>query len=169
VVSELDLRLATEGDLDRLQFISAQARGRYRAIPALAVVADAPPLTTSRFEPCRVEVVVDRAKSDVVGFAAMRPLDGLLYLDNISVELGASGRGIGVMLLSSVVAYAIRLQVAAVSLTTFKEPIWNGPWFRKYAFQPMPCNMIGVGLREVMERQSHTVDPNIRETLWRLL
>ena len=121
-MSEFDLRLATSDDGSRLQFISAQARGRYRSIPALAHIANSPPLDASRFEPCRVEVVVDRANSEVLGYAAMRPLDGLLYLDNISVALGSSGRGIGNMLLSSVVAYAANLQLPAVSLTTFKEP-----------------------------------------------
>ena len=165
-MNKFDLRLANSDDLDRLQFISAQARERYRSIPALAPVADTPPLTASRFEPCRVEVAVDYANSEVIGYAAVRPLDGLLYLDNISVALGASGRGIGKTLLSSVIAYAANLQVHAVSLTTFKGPIWNGPWFRKHGFQSMPFSQIGIGLQGVMERQWQTLDSESRETLW---
>ncbi|CAM3960227.1 GNAT family N-acetyltransferase [Paracidovorax anthurii] len=160
------LRLSNMDDIERLSLISARARGRYSAVPPLAHIAYAPPLSADRFKACRVEVAVDGASQAVVGFAAMRPLDGLLYLDNISVEPGASGRGIGKVLLSSVMEHATALEAPAVTLTTFKVPIWNGPWFRKHGFRPMPSDRIGAGLRAVMERQWQTLDPAARETLW---
>jgi N-acetylglutamate synthase-like GNAT family acetyltransferase len=168
-VRDFDLRPARTDDLARLQFISAQARQRYRLIPELAHIADAPPLAASRFESCRVEVAEERGELQVIGFAAVRLLDGLLYLDNISIAADASGRGMGAALLASAVMHAATLKMPAVSLTTFKNPIWNGPWFRKHGFQPMPASQIGVGLRAVMERQWQTLRPDSRETLWRPL
>lgn len=157
-----------DGDrLARLRFISAQARERYRTVPGLAGVADSPPLTEARFAACRVQVAVDDASGEIVGFAAMRLLDGLLFLDNISVESGASGRGIGTALLDRVRAWAARLNAPAITLTTFREPAWNGPWFRRHGFRPMPPDRIGPGLRAVMDRQGRTFDPAARETLWR--
>ncbi|MCF4129539.1 GNAT family N-acetyltransferase [Methylobacterium sp. SyP6R] len=158
-----------DGDarLARLRLISAQARERYRSIPALAGVADAPPLTEARFAACRVQIAVDDASGEIVGFAATRLLDGLLYLDNISVEADASGRGIGTALLDDVRARAVRVNAPAVTLTTFREPAWNGPWFRRHGFRPMPPERIGPGLRAVTDRQGRTFDPGTRETLWR--
>ncbi|WP_202972691.1 GNAT family N-acetyltransferase [Methylobacterium indicum] len=153
--------------LARLRFISAQARERYRSVPGLAGVADAPPLTEARLAACRVQVAVDDASGEIVGFAATRLLDGLLFLDHISVEAGASGRGIGTALLAHVCAGAARENVAAVTLTTFREPAWNGPWFRRHGFRPMPPDRIGPGLRAVMDRQGRTFDPATRETSWR--
>ena len=164
-----ELRLMKEGDLDRLQLISMQARERYRSIPELAHIAEAPPLTADRFKACRVEVAVGLHDPDPLGFAATRPLDGLVYLDNISIAADASGRGIGAALLVSVLAHAAASQAPAVCLTTFRQPAWNGPWFRKHGFQPMHIDRIGVGLREVMERQWQTLEPDSRETLVRVL
>lgn len=122
-----NLRLSNNCDLERLRIISAQSRSRYRSLPKFAYLADTPPLTAARFEVCRVEVAVDETNGEVVAFAAMRPLDGLLYLDNISVEAGFSGHGIGKALLTATFAYAKSLNAPAVTLTTFQEPVWNGP------------------------------------------
>jgi ribosomal protein S18 acetylase RimI-like enzyme len=163
------IRLADGSDLERLRFISAQARERYRALPGLAHIADAPPLTPSRFMACRVAAAVDDVGKDIMGFAAMRTLDGLVYLDNISVDAGSSERGIGKALLDEVCSHAASLNAPAVTLTTFKEPAWNGPWFRRHGFQTMPSDRLGQGLQGVMDRQGQTLDPATRETLWLLL
>ncbi|WP_409373218.1 GNAT family N-acetyltransferase [Pseudomonas baltica] len=120
-----------------------------------------------RFEACRVVVALDSNSHKIIGFAAMRPLDGLLYLDNISVRPSASG--IGAKLLSAAIEHAESLGVQAVSLTTFREPPWNGPWFRKHGFLTMPGAYIGEGLKQVMDRQRVTLDATTRETLWRVL
>ncbi|MCS3468895.1 ribosomal protein S18 acetylase RimI-like enzyme [Pseudomonas sp. JUb42] len=89
------LRLSGIDDLADLCRISAQARLRYKAIPKLAHIAETPALAPARFEACRVVVALDSESQKIMGFAAMRPLDGLLYLDNISVDPDASGSGIG--------------------------------------------------------------------------
>lgn len=162
-----ELRLSQDCDLPDLIRISAQARVRYKTIPSLAYVADTPALSADRFKACRVVVAVDREFQQVIGFAAMRPLDGLLCLDNISVNPRASGHGVGTALLEAVQAWAQVLQVQALSLTTFRAPLWNGPWFRKHGFIPMPEAQMGTGLKAVVERQSLMLDPATRETLWR--
>ncbi|EKG33958.1 GNAT family N-acetyltransferase [Pseudomonas avellanae] len=166
---KFDLRLSQDNDLSDLIRLSAQARVRYKIIPSLAHVADSPALSEERFNVCRVMVAVDRDSQRVIGFAAMRPLDGLLYLDTIAVDPEASGNGVGEGLLLSVMAHAHAQQVKAVSLTTFREPLWNGPWFRKHGFSLMPQAHVGAGLRAVIDRQSLTHRPATRETLWRLL
>ena len=38
----------------------------------------------------------------------------------------------------------------AVTLTTFRGPRWNGPWFRRFGFVPMPAGQIGPGLAAVI-------------------
>lgn len=163
------LRLSGIDDVADLCRISAQARLRYKAIPNLAHIAETPALPPARFEACRVVVALDSESQKIIGFAAMRPLDGLLYLDNISVDLDASGSGIGAKLLTAVIEHAESLGVQAVSLTTFNEPPWNGPWFRKHGFRTMPSEHIAEGLKQVMDRQWLTLDATTRETLWRVL
>jgi len=166
---EFDLRVSQHSDLESLQRLSARALHRYKSIPSLAHVAENPPLGADRFEACRVVVAANRRSGDIIGFTAMRLLDDFLYLDNISVEPGASGKGVGKSLLASVEAYAQVCQLHAISLTTFREPRWNGPWFRQHGFHPMLAERIGDGLRGVMDRQAQSFNPATRETLWRLL
>lgn len=163
------LRLSGTEDVPDLCRISAEARLRYRTFPSLAHIAEAPALPPARLEACRVVVALDSESQKILGFVAMRLLDGLVYLDNISVDPSASGVGIGAKLLSAVIEHAECLGVQAVSLTTFREPLWNGPWFRKHGFLTMPAADIGEGLKQVMARQWLTLDATTRETLWRVL
>ncbi|MEE8663290.1 MAG: GNAT family N-acetyltransferase [Acetobacter sp.] len=111
-----------KSDFDQLQFISAQARQRYLEIPTLAHVAHVPPLSIQRLQSCYLKVAVECNTSEIIGFVAVRPLDGLLYLDNISVSSQQSGRGIGAALLQSAFVEAITLQTPALVLTTFRKP-----------------------------------------------
>jgi hypothetical protein len=163
---DIALRLATPGDVEKLRSISAEARARYRSTPALAFVASAPPLDAARFEGCRTMVAYATADEEMLGFASTRLLDGLLYLDNISVSSNLSLRGVGDMLLRDLSQHARMRTLPAITLTTFRLPRWNGPWFRQYGFQTMPDRRIGSGLRAVMDRQAISFDPATRETLW---
>jgi hypothetical protein len=123
-------------------------------------------LVAERFAACRIMVAVDLADRDPLGFAMTRLLDGFLYLDTISVAAGQSGRRIGAALLSEAVSHGPAIRAAAITLTTFCEPIWNGPWFRGRGFEPMPSEQIGLGLGAEIKRQAQTLDLLTRETLW---
>jgi len=165
--TQLILRLACEADIEVLRSISAEARVRYRSVPELAMVADRPPLGRERFAACRISIASAKGGHAILGFALTRPLDGLLYLDNISVASAASGIGVGATLLSDIWDHARSQALPAVTLTTFRSPRWNGPWFRRHGFQIMPETHMGSGLRAVMDRQALSFDPITRETLWR--
>lgn len=163
------LRLSGTEDMADLCRISAEARLRYSNFPSLAHILETPALSPERLEACRVVVALDSESQKILGFVAMRLLDGLLYLDNISVAPSASGIGVGATLLSAAIEHAECLGVQAVSLTTFREPPWNGPWFRKHGFLTMPAACIGEGLKQVMARQGLNLDVTTRETLWRVV
>jgi len=159
------LREADVDDLPSLSAISVEARQRYRSLPRLARVVDSAPVSMERLKAGRACVACDGRS--ILGFALTTPLDGLLFLDNISVSSAASGRGIGVRLLHHVVGLARHLDLPAVALTTFRTPPWNGPWFKRHGFEPMADAVQGAGLRKVVARQSKYLDPGMREVLWR--
>lgn len=156
--------MATD-DIPVLQQISAGARLRYGDIPALAHIADAPPLGRERFD--AVTGWVAEVGGVILGFALIRPVDDLLYLDNISTRVEARGRGLGASLLDAVLDSARAGGFETVALTTFRSPLWNGPWFRRFGFQPLPQARIGPGLAQIIARQSLTLDPDQREVLAR--
>jgi predicted N-acetyltransferase YhbS len=169
----ITLRAGAPADFAAMAQISVEARSRYRTMTGLGAggaglgyVAGTPPVAEHRFHEGRSIVAVTPAQT-IAGFVLMRPLDGLLLLDNISTSSKVQGQGLGDRLLHAVFNQAIAEGYPAVALTTFREPCWNGPWFRKFGFLPMPEDSIGPELRALIEHQSGYLDPRTRETLWR--
>jgi N-acetylglutamate synthase-like GNAT family acetyltransferase len=122
-----------------------------------------PPIAAERL--ASGTLLVAEIERTPAGFALTQLLDGALYLANISVSPRAARRGIGAALLQGVVADAARRHANAVTLTTFREPRWNGPWFRKHNFTEMPAAEIGPGLDAVLKRHASFLDMTWRETL----
>jgi predicted N-acetyltransferase YhbS len=152
-------------DLTAIQELEKAARSRYLHDPALAFVAASAPIALERLQ--AGELVLAEEGEGVIGFILINPMDDGLYIANISVAPGCSGRGIGAALMEDVLDRAMARGTRAVMLTTFRSPKWNGPWFRRFGFAPMPRERIGLGLRAVLERQAEFVDPTTREALWR--
>ena len=165
--SAVAIRPALPAEVDRLRRIDKAARTRYRGQPGLAGAVDAPAIAAERFQTGWTFVAEREAQP--TGFMLLQAVDGLLYLANISVAPDASGRGIGRALLTAAEDHAHKLGLPAVTLTTFRSPPWNGPWFRRFGYETMPEARIGDGLRSIRSRQAAVVDMATRETLWKRL
>ncbi|HTV44488.1 MAG TPA: GNAT family N-acetyltransferase [Stellaceae bacterium] len=159
------LRPADERDIPRLQEIEKAARARYATIDELSFAVKTPPIAADRL--AQGDVVLAEEDDRVVGFVLTQAMDGMLYIANIAVEIGFSGRGIGAALVAAADKQARSKDLPSLILTTFKTPRWNGPWFRKLGFEPMPEDLVGPGLRAVLDRHRQFLDMRIRETLWR--
>lgn len=158
---DISLRVLTPDDAPALQTISAEVRARYRALPDLAWVADSPPLSVDRIKTGAGWIAERDGK--ILGFVLTKPVDDLLFIDNISAL--PLVRGTGTRLLQQVLRDNDDARILA--LTTFRAPPWNGPWFRRFGFQAIPPQAIGPELAAIIARQSATLDPASRETLWR--
>ncbi|URN02688.1 GNAT family N-acetyltransferase [Actinomadura madurae] len=91
------------------------------------------------------EIVV--AGDPPVGFAAVEEVDGAVHLEQISVRADLVGRGIGARLLDEVKARAAAAGSPGVSLLTFRDVAWNGPWYARHGFAELPPERWGPGLR----------------------
>ena len=160
-VIRLRPRLSSD-HLGAFQELEKAARSRYPEDADFAFASASPPIARERLE--NGDLVVAEDDRGIVGFILTTPMDGGIYIANISVASGCSGRGIGAALMNGALDDARGL---SVTLTTFRTPRWNGPWFRRFGFTPIPEGLIGPGLRAVLERQARFVDPATRETLWR--
>ena len=69
-----------------------------------------------------------------VGFALVSLRGGTLYLDQISVHPDHGQRGIGADLLTRVIDEAKRRKLRRVTLSTFRDLPWNGPFYAKHGF-----------------------------------
>jgi ribosomal protein S18 acetylase RimI-like enzyme len=73
-----------------------------------------------------------------VGFAAVRERDGSTHLEQIAVHSDHGRRGIGGRLLGRVLEHAATRGSAAVTLITFRDVPWNGPWYARHGFSELP-------------------------------
>lgn len=160
-MTDFHLRPMRDADIPALAEISVQARAPYRTVPELAFVADGPAVDAARF--AAGQGIVAEVAGQPAGFALISAKDGMTFLDNISLHPAAQALGIGRALVEAVVQAA----PGAVALTTFRSPPWNGPWFRRRGFTPIPPEHIGPELAAIVARQSLYVDPATRELLWR--
>jgi GNAT superfamily N-acetyltransferase len=77
------------------------------------------------------------------GFAAIITLDGHPHLEQISVRADHGRRGIGSLLLEEVV----RRAGPGVTLITYRDVPWNGPWYARHGFAELPEDSWGPELR----------------------
>jgi N-acetylglutamate synthase-like GNAT family acetyltransferase len=158
------IRRGRAGDMRALQTIEQQARTRYSGLAGFEFVCATPPISVDRLT--AGETWVAELMGTPVGFALVQPMDGYVFLANISVAPAAAGRGVGSALLQRVIDRATELGASAVTLATFRAPPWNGPWFRRQGFEPMPESEIGRDLCAILTRHAGFLDMRTRETLW---
>ncbi|TDI60542.1 MAG: GNAT family N-acetyltransferase [Alphaproteobacteria bacterium] len=167
---EFYIEPAQISEFEVLSNIEKSARSRYSSLQGFDHVVNSPPIEVERFS-VGTSFVAHSCDS-IVGFVLTVPLDGMLYIANISVMPKVSGHGVGGMLLVEAQALASRLDLPALVLTTFKVPPWNGPWFRSQGYKPIPEQEIGRELRSIMVRQASQApgsNPQERQTLWKPL
>jgi GNAT superfamily N-acetyltransferase len=161
----VQLRIGTVQDISAVQDLEQAARTRYLGLEDLAFVAAAPPIAADRLRAGHLTLAGQGDR--LIGFVLTTIVDEKLHIANISVAPDASGHGIGAALIVEAMRRAEALALGALSLTTFRAPRWNAPWFVRQGFTPLPDESIGPGLREILQRQARSVDPATRTALWR--
>jgi GNAT superfamily N-acetyltransferase len=73
-----------------------------------------------------------------IGFATTEPFDDALHLWALAVRLEAQKRGAGRALVQAVIADARARGLPAVTLTTFRDIPWNGPFYASLGFVGVP-------------------------------
>lgn len=79
-------------------------------------------------------VAVDTTSEEVVGFARVSELSGFAQLDELDVLPTHARQGVGSALLSAVCAWARAALLPGVTLRTFRDVAWNGPFYMKRGF-----------------------------------
>jgi len=95
--------------------------------------------------------VASNSDNTPVGFAVALPLDGLLHLEEISVHPSHGKRGIGTRLVHAVCEWAKQKGYGAITLSTFRDVAWNGPFYSRLGFVVLTEDELSAGLREFRE------------------
>jgi GNAT superfamily N-acetyltransferase len=159
------IRAACPEDIPKLAPIERSAASSFREAN-LAWVADGetlPPASLADF--CRngslwVAVTDD---DEPVGFLAAHELDKAFYIAEVSVTTSHQRQGIGAHLVSTAMEYARAAGFRVVTLTTYRDLSWNGPFYTKLGFSEINAEDAGPGhLRKVCEEAKAGHDPSRR-------
>lgn len=130
----------------------ARAAGAMFADAGMELPPDDPRGMTAHAE--RVLVAEDPAAGRVVGLAATGTVDGALHLEELAVDPAVGRRGVGSRLLEEVCGRALEEGLPAVTLTTFRDVAWNGPWYTRRGFREVREAEWGPQLRRVWDQEA---------------
>ena len=149
---EYHVVLARPRDLPLLPSIELAAARLLAGIAPSSVLGE----TTSQFELRKARRLgrlwVVLAGDEPVGFAHVVVHErGVAHLEEVDVHPDHGRRGLGRRLVQTVCAWATSHGFDAVTLTTFREPPWNMPFYARLGFEPIAPHAVSVALRSVVD------------------
>lgn len=142
------IRLATDADLPVLQDIERIAGAPFATLGMHAVAEDEPPpLDILREFVADARAWVWQEHGRAVGYLVLERVDGAAHIDQVSVDPALRGRRIGRRLLDRAAAWGRAHGCPALTLTTFVDVPWNGPYYRSLGFRFLAPHEETPGLR----------------------
>jgi GNAT superfamily N-acetyltransferase len=140
------VRLATQADH---AFLGAIEQSGDRMFAEVGIVFPSGPMVVE-------EAIRDVSDIFVVGdppiaFAAVKRVGDYLHLEQISVRADRIRQGIGSRLLGEVIDYA--RGTLGVTLITFRDVSWNGPWYARHGFIELPEERWSPDLRAIWDAE----------------
>ncbi|HZM84696.1 MAG TPA: GNAT family N-acetyltransferase [Candidatus Limnocylindrales bacterium] len=151
----MKIRSATPEDLPAFQEIEIQA-GRLFAEYGMPEIAGDEPAALSVLAEYQAAGYAWTAIADGVpaGYLVAEPVDGCLHIEQVSVLPSHGRQGIGRALLDEAALAARAKGLAALTLTTFAQVPWNGPFYRRAGFRLLAEDELTPGLRTIRQREA---------------
>lgn len=131
----LEVRLARLSDIGLLPAIERSAAKAFLGSSQSAVADDC--VTPAEFYAPLIPqglVWVVTEDDKPFGFAYTEPFEDGLHLCEVAVKLAGQKRGAGRALVEAVIGDARARNLPAVTLTTFRDIAWNGPFYARLGF-----------------------------------
>src|SRR3954447_7388635 len=149
------IRAARVSDLPLLIEIERLAGSLFRSL-GMDLVADDDPGSVDELAPYaedrRAFVAVD-ATDRPVGYLLVDSVDGAAHIEQVSVLPEQAGRGVGSALIEHAGRWARDRGLAALTLTTYVEVPWNGPYYESRGFRYLTEDEETAGLRSIRARE----------------
>jgi GNAT superfamily N-acetyltransferase len=155
------VRPARDDDLPACQEIE-RAAGRLFAQLGMTLVAEDDPPSLADLRAYRRDGrawVRTDGEDRPVAYLVADVVDGCAHLEQVTVDPGAARRGLGRELVEHLVTWARYRHLPAVTLTTFTEVPWNGPYYERLGFRFLDAAELPPGLRRIRESEAaHGLD-----------
>jgi ribosomal protein S18 acetylase RimI-like enzyme len=167
----LKIRLANAEELEHLRQIEAAAGRRFVDV-GMADVAARPPVALAVLEAAAAAGllwVAEDPEAGAVGFALVRALSASMHLEEISVAPSQGRRGIGTSLMRHVVRALAAAGHRQLTLSTFADVPWNGPFYRRLGFEVVAEPELSPELRALRREEAAAGLDVDRRVVMRLL
>ncbi|HEY1368212.1 MAG TPA: GNAT family N-acetyltransferase [Gaiellaceae bacterium] len=154
-MSEVVIRVARPDELALLVEIERAAGESFRSL-GMDTVADDDPGSVEQLAPYgedgRALVAVD-AGDRPLGYLLLDVVDGAAHIEQVSVHPDHARRGIGRALIARAEAWARDRGLHALTLTTYVDVPWNGPYYERLGFSYLTADEETPGLRSIRDHE----------------
>jgi GNAT superfamily N-acetyltransferase len=165
---DVTLRPATAADIGRMRAIEIAAGQLFSSVGMDEIAADDPPtveLLRDHIDAgtAWVAEMASGGRASVVGYVIASIVDGAVHIDQVSVDPIVGRQGIGRRLLATVADWAQAGGIEDVTLTTFRDVPWNGPYYARLGFSELAPSDVGPELGAVVAKEAgEGLDPSLR-------
>lgn len=89
-----------------------------------------------------------------VAFLAARVEGERLHIDELDVQDGQHGKGLGKRLLSHARDWARAQGLKSLSLTTFRNIPWNAPYYASFGFSEWDADQAPASIRQALRQEA---------------
>lgn len=147
------IRSARSGDLAALPEIERAAAAQFSTTSYPALVDAALASTQVDLDHEYVWVVVNEMDQPV-GFAIVHLLDDSVHLHELDVHPRYARQGLGRRLIATIVDWARNRGARALTLTTFRDVPWNGPYYARLGFRTLDETTLSPALRAILQAEA---------------
>jgi GNAT superfamily N-acetyltransferase len=149
------VRAARPDDLALLVGIERAAGEMFRSL-GMDLVADDDPGSPSELAPYaedgRAFVAAD-ARDRPVGYLLIDVIDGAAHVEQVSVHHDYARKGVGRTLIEQAATWARAHGLDSLTLTTYVEVPWNGPYYERLGFRYLTVEEETPGLRAIRSHE----------------
>jgi GNAT superfamily N-acetyltransferase len=149
-------RLARPGEVSRLREIEDEAGTIFAGLGLVDEALDVSfPLDDLVQLVAMGQVWVACGEDDLpVGMLIASVREGVVHVEELDVLPAHGRRGLGTRLLERACAWAAAQGYPAVTLSTFRDVPWNGPFYRKHGFRDLRPEELTPGMRAMREQEA---------------
>lgn len=147
------IRPARPNDLEAVPAIAALAGAMFRDSPYPFLADDTMP-TIEINSPHEFVWVVADATDQPVGFALLQSHDTFIYIKEFDVDPHHARQGLGGRLLQELAEWAREQGYSALTLTTFPDVPWNGPYYARLGFRTLDIPDCSPSLQAIWQTET---------------